>query len=35
MTKRHVMIPMAGRKESFNVAIAAAIAIYHLKRLDS
>jgi 23S rRNA (guanosine2251-2'-O)-methyltransferase len=24
-------IPMAGRKESFNVAVAAAIALYHLK----
>jgi 23S rRNA (guanosine2251-2'-O)-methyltransferase len=35
IAKRHVMIPMSGRKESFNVAIAAAIAIYHLKRLDS
>lgn len=26
----HVHIPMAGQKESFNVAIAAAIALYHL-----
>ncbi len=32
--KRHVQIPMSGRKESFNVAIAAALAIYHLKHLD-
>ncbi|MBX4188838.1 TrmH family RNA methyltransferase [Candidatus Saccharibacteria bacterium] len=35
MTDRQIMIPMSGSKESFNVAIAAAIAIYHLKRLDS
>jgi 23S rRNA (guanosine2251-2'-O)-methyltransferase len=27
----HLYIPMAGRKESFNVSIAAAIALYHLK----
>lgn len=32
--KRHVQIPMSGHKESFNVAIAAALAIYHLKYLD-
>lgn len=27
----HYEIPMAGKKESFNVAIAAAMALYHLK----
>lgn len=27
----HLQIPMQGRKESFNVAVAAAIALYHLK----
>lgn len=26
-----LVIPMAGQKESFNVAVAAAIALYHLK----
>ncbi len=26
-----IAIPMAGRKESFNVAVAAAIALYHLQ----
>jgi 23S rRNA (guanosine2251-2'-O)-methyltransferase len=26
-----VQIPMSGRKESFNVAIAAGVALYHLK----
>jgi 23S rRNA (guanosine2251-2'-O)-methyltransferase len=30
----HIQIPMNGRKESFNVAIAAAIAIYHLRYLS-
>jgi 23S rRNA (guanosine2251-2'-O)-methyltransferase len=30
----HLKIPMAGRKESFNVAIAAAMALYHLKLLS-
>jgi len=29
----HLQIPMSGKKESFNVAIAAAIALYHLKNL--
>lgn len=28
---RHVDIPMSGKKESFNVAVAAAIVLYHLK----
>ncbi len=28
---RHVHIPMSGQKESFNVAIVAAIALYHFK----
>jgi 23S rRNA (guanosine2251-2'-O)-methyltransferase len=27
----HVQLPMAGSKESFNVTVAAALAIYHLK----
>lgn len=31
---RHVYIPMSGKKESFNVAVAAAIALYHLKYLS-
>lgn len=30
---RQVYIPMSGKKESFNVAVAAAIALYHLKYL--
>lgn len=30
---QHVQIPMSGRKESFNVSIAAAIALYHLSRI--
>jgi len=29
----HVQIPMAGKKESFNVAVAAAIAMHHLRNL--
>lgn len=29
----HIQIPMLGAKESFNVAIAAALALYHLKNL--
>ncbi len=29
----HAYIPMSGEKESFNVAVAAAIALYHLKYL--
>lgn len=28
-----VQIPMSGKKESFNVAVAAAIAMYHFKKL--
>lgn len=28
-----LQIPMSGQKESFNVAVAAAIALYHLKNL--
>ncbi len=31
--KQHVQIPMSGRKESFNVAVAAGIALYHLRYL--
>lgn len=31
MCDRHLQIPMSGQKESFNVAVAAAIALYHLK----
>jgi tRNA G18 (ribose-2'-O)-methylase SpoU len=27
----HLQIPMLGKKESFNVAVAAAIALYHLR----
>lgn len=30
---RQVYIPMSGKKESFNVAVAAGIAMYHLKYL--
>jgi 23S rRNA (guanosine2251-2'-O)-methyltransferase len=30
----HLQIPMHGRKESFNVAVAAAIALYSLTKLD-
>jgi 23S rRNA (guanosine2251-2'-O)-methyltransferase len=30
LTQNHVQIPMSGRKESFNVAVAAGIALYHL-----
>lgn len=30
----HVHIPMLGRKESFNVAAAAAMALYHLRNMD-
>jgi 23S rRNA (guanosine2251-2'-O)-methyltransferase len=30
----HVQIPMRGKKESYNVAVAAAIALYHLTYLD-
>jgi tRNA G18 (ribose-2'-O)-methylase SpoU len=30
---RQVYIPMSGKKESFNVAVAAGIALYHLKYL--
>jgi tRNA G18 (ribose-2'-O)-methylase SpoU len=26
-----LQIPMSGRKESFNVAVAAGIALYHLR----
>jgi 23S rRNA (guanosine2251-2'-O)-methyltransferase len=29
--EHHIQIPMRGHKESFNVAIAAAIALYHLQ----
>ena len=32
--KIHLRIPMLGAKESFNVAIAASIALYHLRYLD-
>lgn len=30
----HLQIPMHGQKESFNVAAAAAMALYHLRNLD-
>jgi 23S rRNA (guanosine2251-2'-O)-methyltransferase len=30
LIQNHVQIPMSGRKESFNVAVAAGIALYHL-----
>jgi 23S rRNA (guanosine2251-2'-O)-methyltransferase len=30
----HLQIPMRGQKESFNVAVAAAIALYHLTGVD-
>lgn len=30
MCDTHIQIPMSGKKESFNVAVAAAIALYHL-----
>lgn len=30
----HLQIPMRGRKESFNVAVAAAMALYHLRYMD-
>src|SRR5579862_2755958 len=30
----HLRIPMRGQKESFNVAAAAAMALYHLSNLD-
>lgn len=30
-----IQIPMAGKKESFNVSVAAAMALYHLKNLDT
>lgn len=29
----HIHIPMSGKKESFNVSVAAAIALYHLRNL--
>lgn len=32
--KKHIQIPMSGRKESFNVAVAAAIALYRLRYMD-
>ncbi len=34
MCDAHVHIPMLGKKESFNVAVAAAIALYHLKYIS-
>ena len=30
---RHVYIPMSGKKESFNVSVASAIALYHLSHI--
>jgi 23S rRNA (guanosine2251-2'-O)-methyltransferase len=30
----HLQIPMLGTKESFNVSVAAAIALYHLRYMD-
>lgn len=32
--KYHLQIPMLGSKESFNVSVAAAMALYHLRYLD-
>ncbi|MBI2009131.1 TrmH family RNA methyltransferase [Candidatus Saccharibacteria bacterium] len=32
---RHLEIPMQGKKESFNVAVAAAIALYHLSAANA
>jgi tRNA G18 (ribose-2'-O)-methylase SpoU len=34
-TDKCLEIPMMGKKESFNVAVAAAIALYHLKHIES
>jgi tRNA G18 (ribose-2'-O)-methylase SpoU len=34
MIERHLKIPMLGQKESLNVAVAGAIALYHLRHLD-
>lgn len=34
LVKNQLYLPMLGSKESFNVAIAAAIALYHLRYLD-
>jgi len=31
MANAHLMIPMLGNKESFNVAVAGAMALYHLR----
>ena len=33
LADRHLKIPMAGQKESLNVSAAAAIAMYHLRRI--
>lgn len=33
LIKHHVYIPMQGKKESFNVSVAAAMALYHLRYL--
>ncbi|MEK7561890.1 MAG: TrmH family RNA methyltransferase [Patescibacteria group bacterium] len=33
MCDEHVCIPMFGKKESFNVAVATAIALYHLSHI--
>lgn len=30
-TDRRIMLPMLGNKESFNVSVAAAVALYHLR----
>jgi tRNA G18 (ribose-2'-O)-methylase SpoU len=34
MAETHIEIPMSGQKESYNVAIAAAIALYHCRFYD-
>ncbi len=34
LTDMQLQIPMMGAKESFNVSVAAAIALYHLRHLD-
>lgn len=34
MIDTHLHIPMRGKKESFNVSVAAAMALYHLRNLD-
>lgn len=33
LADKHIQIPMRGNKESFNVAVASALALYHLRNL--